>query len=116
MEKETADHRLIELLNNPKSKKEGVAALINTYQMPLYWHIRKMVVNHDDSKDVSPVILTLAKILFAIIDVKDIGTKNVDGLYDARDARNHAPAVPGGNSDWQSCREEIILFWVPRRM
>lgn len=43
---------LLELLRNSGTKKEGVAALIERYQMPLYWHIRKLVVNHDDSKDV----------------------------------------------------------------
>ena len=34
------------------TKKEGVAALIAKHQEQLYWHIRKLVVNHDDSKDI----------------------------------------------------------------
>lgn len=29
-----------------------MAVLIRTYQERLYWHIRKMVINHDDAKDV----------------------------------------------------------------
>ena len=52
MEKQNAEDNLIALLKDEKSRKEGIAALIKTYQMPLYWHIRKLVVNHDDSKDV----------------------------------------------------------------
>lgn len=52
MEKLNAENNLIALLKDEKSRKEGIAALIKTYQMPLYWHIRKLVVNHDDSKDV----------------------------------------------------------------
>lgn len=52
MEKLNAEDNLIALLKDEKTRKEGIAALIKTYQMPLYWHIRKLVVNHDDSKDV----------------------------------------------------------------
>lgn len=52
MEKLKAEDNLIALLKDEKSRKEGVAALIKTYQMPLYWHIRKLVINHDDTKDV----------------------------------------------------------------
>ena len=26
--------------------------IVNTYYQPLYWHIRRMVVNHDDAQDI----------------------------------------------------------------
>jgi RNA polymerase sigma factor (sigma-70 family) len=52
MEKQIAEDSLIELLKNKKTKKEGVTALINKHHQQLYWHIRKLVVNHDDAKDV----------------------------------------------------------------
>ena len=52
MEKQITEDYLFELLKNKKTKKEGVAALIEKYQEQLYWHIRKLVVNHDDSKDI----------------------------------------------------------------
>lgn len=52
MEKQSIENSLLELLKDKRTKKEGVAVLITTYQMQLYWHIRKLVVNHDDSKDV----------------------------------------------------------------
>jgi RNA polymerase sigma factor (sigma-70 family) len=52
MEKQITEDNLIGLLKDKRTKKEGIAALITTYQMPLYWHIRRLVINHDDSKDV----------------------------------------------------------------
>ena len=33
-------------------RKETISELIHSYKEPLYWHIRKMVIDHDDSKDV----------------------------------------------------------------
>jgi RNA polymerase sigma-70 factor (ECF subfamily) len=52
MEKTIVEKNLIKLLKSRKTRKEGVDALIMTYQKPLYWHIRKLVINHDDSNDV----------------------------------------------------------------
>jgi RNA polymerase sigma factor (sigma-70 family) len=52
MGKQITEDCVLELLKDKKAKKEGVTALIERYQMPLYWHIRKLIVNHDDSKDV----------------------------------------------------------------
>jgi RNA polymerase sigma-70 factor, ECF subfamily len=52
MEKKITEGNLPELLRDESKKKEGMALLIRTYQASLYWHIRKMVINHDDSKDV----------------------------------------------------------------
>lgn len=43
---------MLVLLRDEKRKAEGIGVLIKTYQEPLYWHIRKLVINHDDSKDV----------------------------------------------------------------
>ena len=33
-------------------KEKGFRCLIETYQQPLYWHIRRMLSNHDDTEDV----------------------------------------------------------------
>lgn len=52
MERRPTDEFLLVLLRNEKRKAEGIGALIKTYQEPLYWHIRKLVINHDDTKDV----------------------------------------------------------------
>lgn len=42
---------LLELLH-PKSQNEAFRKLVHLYQKPLYYHIRNMVLNHDDADDV----------------------------------------------------------------
>ena len=32
--------------------EKGFRRLVKKYQQPIYWHIRRMVVSHDDAKDV----------------------------------------------------------------
>lgn len=46
------DKDLIELLLNPKTQNDGFKKLVQLYQKPLYYHIRNIVLNHDDSDDV----------------------------------------------------------------
>lgn len=43
---------IIKLLGNKATKERGFALLVSVYQEQLYWHIRKMVVSHDDAKDI----------------------------------------------------------------
>ncbi|GAB5553161.1 MAG: RNA polymerase sigma factor [Saprospiraceae bacterium] len=43
---------IIKLLRNKATKERGFALLVSVYQEQLYWHVRKMVVSHDDAKDV----------------------------------------------------------------
>ena len=38
--------------NDPVMKERGFTAIIKKYQEKLYWHIRRMVVDHDDANDV----------------------------------------------------------------
>ena len=42
---------ILELLN-PKTQNEAFRKLMQLYQKPLYYHIRNMVLNHDDTDDV----------------------------------------------------------------
>lgn len=44
--------QIIELLKSPSTKKEGFRLLVETYQKKLYWHVRKMVISHDDTDDI----------------------------------------------------------------
>lgn len=39
-------------LQDPSTKEEAFRELVATYQERLYWHIRKIVINHDDADDV----------------------------------------------------------------
>lgn len=43
---------LIKNLKNPKLKNKAFKDLLDLYQECLYWHIRKIVVTHDNANDV----------------------------------------------------------------
>ena len=47
-----SDHELMELLRNENSRDKAFQELVLRYQERLYWHIRKIVLNHDDTDDV----------------------------------------------------------------
>lgn len=46
------EDELIQLLKNPNSLNIGFKELVSTYKERLYWHIRKIVITHDDADDV----------------------------------------------------------------
>lgn len=43
---------LTEALRNPGTRRKAFSQLVSTYQEQLYWQIRKLVINHDDTADV----------------------------------------------------------------
>ncbi len=45
------DSELIEKLRNEDTRNYAFNLLVRKYQERIYWHIRKMVINHDDSDD-----------------------------------------------------------------
>lgn len=46
------DKELLHLLCNEKTQNEGFKFLVQQYQRSLYYHIRTIVINHDDTDDV----------------------------------------------------------------
>ena len=50
--KKDQDVELSAALRNPETRRAAFSRLISTYQEQLYWQIRKMVINHDDTADV----------------------------------------------------------------
>jgi RNA polymerase sigma-70 factor (ECF subfamily) len=46
------DLELLQMFRDPLTKEKGFTAIIKKYQEKLYWHIRRMVVDHDDANDV----------------------------------------------------------------
>ena len=40
------------LFKEPASKEQAFTSIIKKYQEKLYWHIRRMVITHDDADDV----------------------------------------------------------------
>ena len=50
--KETTDENILYLLREKSSYERGFRALMQKYQEPLYRHIRRLVLDHDDADDV----------------------------------------------------------------
>ncbi|MEJ7740959.1 MAG: sigma-70 family RNA polymerase sigma factor [Chitinophagaceae bacterium] len=46
------DTELLQEFRNPQTKEKGFTAIIKKYQEKIYWHIRRMVINHEDANDV----------------------------------------------------------------
>lgn len=46
------EQALVQQLKNPKTLNIAFKELVSSYKERLYWHIRKIVINHDDADDV----------------------------------------------------------------
>jgi len=46
------DSDLLQQFKNPTTKEPAFTSIIKKYQERLYWHVRRMVVDHDDANDV----------------------------------------------------------------
>ena len=46
------DKELLFRFKDPQTKESAFTAILKKYQEKLYWHIRRMVVDHDDANDV----------------------------------------------------------------
>src|ERR1700710_2007424 len=46
------DAELLAQFRNHSTKEKAFTAIIKKYQEKLYWHIRRMVVEHEDANDV----------------------------------------------------------------
>jgi RNA polymerase sigma-70 factor, ECF subfamily len=46
------EEELREQLSKPHQRTKAFSLVVHTYQERLYWHIRKMVMSHDDANDV----------------------------------------------------------------
>ncbi len=43
---------IIELMSSEKSREKGVRLMMDAYQSRLYWHIRRLIIDHDIAQDV----------------------------------------------------------------
>jgi len=48
----STDNELLILFRNPETKEKAFPAILTKYQEKLYWHVRRMVIGHDDANDV----------------------------------------------------------------
>ena len=61
------DAELLIQFRNPDTKEKGFTAIIKKYQEKLYWHIRRMVVDHEDARSV-PFVLARRRVIAAGVD------------------------------------------------
>lgn len=52
-----SDTELLEQFRDTATREKAYTAIIRKYQEKLYWHLRRMVVNHDDANDVLQNVL-----------------------------------------------------------
>jgi len=45
------DQELLEKFNNPETRHYAFNLLVRKYQERVYWHVRKMIIDHDDADD-----------------------------------------------------------------
>jgi RNA polymerase sigma-70 factor (ECF subfamily) len=69
MELEIRQTRLMQMLTDPQQRNEGFKELMKLYGEQLYWHIRRIVIGHDDAEDVLQE--TCIKILNSIDTLKE---------------------------------------------
>ncbi|MFZ5972498.1 MAG: RNA polymerase sigma factor [Bacteroidota bacterium] len=50
------DKELLAKLRNPETRQYGFNMLVRQYQQRVYWHVRKMVIDHDDADDLTQEI------------------------------------------------------------
>src|SRR5215210_480104 len=46
------DKELLFMFSDPATKEQAFTSIVKKYQEKLYWHIRRMVINHEDANDV----------------------------------------------------------------
>jgi len=47
------DNEIIDLLFNKNKPQIAFNAIIGKYKKPIYWHIRRMVISHEDADDIT---------------------------------------------------------------
>ena len=47
------DAEILAKFQNEKTRNEAFNLLLKKYQQKIYWHVRRMVINHDDADDVT---------------------------------------------------------------
>ncbi|HEY9176208.1 MAG TPA: RNA polymerase sigma factor [Flavipsychrobacter sp.] len=53
---ETDDNLLLAFFKDEDTREAAFTAIVKKYQQKLYWHIRRMVVEHEDSNDILQLV------------------------------------------------------------
>lgn len=46
------DLKMLSMLRDRKTREDGFRLLMNTYKEKIYWHIRRLVISHEDAEDI----------------------------------------------------------------
>ena len=49
--KQVEDSEILEKFANERTRNEAFSLLLKKYQQKIYWHIRRLVIDHDDADD-----------------------------------------------------------------
>jgi len=49
---QNTEAEILAMIQDPATRDTGFLLLMNTYQKQLYWHIRRLVVCHEDAEDI----------------------------------------------------------------
>ena len=49
--KQVEDSEILEKFANERTRNEAFNLLLNKYQQKIYWHVRRLVIDHDDADD-----------------------------------------------------------------
>jgi RNA polymerase sigma-70 factor (ECF subfamily) len=49
---EIADEHIFSMMKDPALRDKGFLHLMDLYKEPVYWHIRRLVVSHQDAEDI----------------------------------------------------------------
>lgn len=52
MATEDSDRHILSLLRDPETRDRGFTMMMDLYKERIYWHIRRLVVSHDDAEDI----------------------------------------------------------------
>lgn len=79
MDNNFSNHQLLYQLKDPQLKEQGFQMLTAQYGKALYWHIRRVVIGHDDAEDAFQE--TCIKIFSSIDGFKGDETQLLSWLY-----------------------------------
>lgn len=101
------DEYILSLIGDEKTKERGISLLLDKYKERIYWHIRRLVVSHEDAQDVMQETFIN---VYKYIDKFKNGSRLYTWLY--RVATNECIRVFRKNKhiyiSYDSIKEELI--------
>jgi len=52
LDKFISDRKILELLSEKQSQEKGFRLLVEKFQERIYWHVRRIIIDHDETDDI----------------------------------------------------------------